>query len=321
MKRKSYRQGFMLLEVVVAIAIIAALASIAVPRYASYLEKARAAACLANRETINKKIIVHMVAGNNPPESLSDAGYPNSLCPSGGIYVLVPAGKGREVPTVACSLHGDTPVPPHPPPPYPKKIPLTGFDGFIRAGSGWDLTDNGILVKGGAGGNRSGPSNRLFIPNPLGEGSYSIIASARLYEGTAGGYGIFFDTLVNEQGQISSGYILQFDRGWNSGTLIIRKWENNTELFGGLSGNEFGNRTIIPTQRQNPNWWTSPKEVRLDVTDQGNGNKRLSVYLDGTLTFNNWEFKGNSGKNNYTGFRGWGNSNTEFTGLTIDERR
>ena len=127
MKRKINRQGFMLLEVVVVMAIIAALVSIAVPRYASYLEKARAAACLANRETINKKIIVHMVAGNNPPESLSDIGYPKSLCPSGGVYVLVPAGKGREVPTVACSLH-HWPEEVTPPPPIPGLVAAWNMD-------------------------------------------------------------------------------------------------------------------------------------------------------------------------------------------------
>jgi type II secretory pathway pseudopilin PulG len=106
----------MLLEVMIVMAVISTLASIALPLYVSHTERARSAVCLANRETINKEIMADMAAGNNPPESLSDVGYPQSLCPSGGVYVLVPAAEGREAPTVACSLHHWPKEKPPPPP-------------------------------------------------------------------------------------------------------------------------------------------------------------------------------------------------------------
>lgn len=306
--------GFMLLEVMVVIAVIAMLASIAAPLYGSHLERARTAACLANRETINRKITAYMVEGNSPPESLSDVGYPKSLCPSGGVYVLVPAGEGRSSPTVACSIH-------HWPeddvlkPLYPKVIPLTGFDGFIVVGSGWELSDNGIVVRGGSGG--VGGSNRLLIPNPLGDGSYSVTADVALSAGDSGGYGIFFDAVVDEQGRISSGYILQLDRGFGNGELIIREWSNDREGHV-RPGNRFNDQDIIPGKADDPYWWTSPKQIRLEVIDSGKGNKSLSVYLDGVRTFSNWEFSGNSGQKTFTGFRGWHGPNAEFTGLSID---
>jgi prepilin-type N-terminal cleavage/methylation domain-containing protein len=311
---KTQAKGSTLLEVLVVIAVIGMLAAIAFPSYFSYLERARSAACLANRETINKEIAASVAAGKEPPASLSDFGYPESLCPSGGVYVLIPAGEGRAAPTVACSIHHwskvDTPTSS-----YPKKISLTGFDDFIVVGSGWELTQDGIMVRGGRG--STDGSNRLFIPNPLGDGSYSIIAEASLYSGDNGGYGIFFDTVVDGQGNVSSGYILQFDRGLGTGALIIREWSNNRESNvppGGL----FNDPAVIPQKTDDPDWWTSPKEIRLDVTDSGDGTKKLRVYLDGTLTFDDWEFGGSSGQETFTGFRGWHSPYAEFTDLSID---
>jgi len=66
---RTANRGFMLLEVMIVMAVISTLASIA-----------------------------------------------QSLCPSGGVYVLVPAAEGREAPTVACSLHHWPKEKPPPPP-------------------------------------------------------------------------------------------------------------------------------------------------------------------------------------------------------------
>jgi len=62
MRQKSRTQGFMLLEMVLVIAIIAALFSIAVSGFVAYIEKAHAAACLANRHYIEQDKISY-----NPP--------------------------------------------------------------------------------------------------------------------------------------------------------------------------------------------------------------------------------------------------------------
>ena len=102
MKRKSCRQGFMLLEVVTAIAIIAALASIAVPRYVAYTERARAASCLSNRYNIEQDKRSSFLA--NDTSSLTiDNRY---KCPSGGIYAwLVSDPTKAGFPSVGCSIH------------------------------------------------------------------------------------------------------------------------------------------------------------------------------------------------------------------------
>ena len=100
MKQKSRIQGFMLLEMVVVIAIIAALFSIAVPSYVAYTETARAAACLSNRHNIQQDKIA---LNNDPPSLVIDNRY---KCPSGGVYAwLVTDPTDPNYPRVGCSLH------------------------------------------------------------------------------------------------------------------------------------------------------------------------------------------------------------------------
>jgi prepilin-type N-terminal cleavage/methylation domain-containing protein len=111
MKPQLDARGFTFLEVLVSIAIIGTLASIAIPLYASYTERARSAACLLEREKINKIIVIHY--NENPEKPLDslarivEEGYLDSSpqCPHGGEYVLVPAGENQVFPKVACSLH------------------------------------------------------------------------------------------------------------------------------------------------------------------------------------------------------------------------
>ncbi len=98
----NHSKGFTLLELMVVIAIMGVLASIAMPQYLAYRQKAYAAHCTANRyhiEMIEREYFVdHDVANLIIDESYK--------CPSGGVYVwLVPDTNDPEYPKVGCSIH------------------------------------------------------------------------------------------------------------------------------------------------------------------------------------------------------------------------
>ena len=185
------------------------------------------------------------------------------------------------------------------------------LDDFIKSGTGWQKTDAGLVVSGGAGG--GGEGNRIYMENAFSGGDYAISTTAQLASGTKGGYGIFFDAVVDETGAVSSGYILQFDRGYGGGELVIRPWNNNSE---GNAVYRFNDRNVIPDKNSNPDWWSGEKDIRMEVTDAGNGKKTLAVYVDNQLMFNDFEFDGNSGPT-HTGFRGWHQDATTFSNLDI----
>ncbi len=184
-------------------------------------------------------------------------------------------------------------------------------DDFIKVGTGWQKTDKGLVVSGGSGG--VGGSNRIYIANGFSDGNYAVSTTAQLDPGTTGGYGVFFDATVDEAGVVSSGYILQFDRGYGNGELVIRPWSDNSE---GNTVYRFNDRRVIPDKDVDPDWWSSEKDIRMEVTDTGNGQNTLAVYVDNQLMFNDFTFDGNSGQT-YTGFRGWHQDDTAFSNLDI----
>ena len=109
MKQKNQIRGFMLVEMLIVIAVLAALISIAVPSYVAYTGIARAAACLSNRYNIEQDKRASYL--NNEVQSLViDSRY---KCPSGGVYAwLVSDPTDPNYPRVVCSLHyGNTKSP------------------------------------------------------------------------------------------------------------------------------------------------------------------------------------------------------------------
>jgi hypothetical protein len=86
--------------------------------------------------------------------------------------------------------------------------------------SDWDITEDGLE-------NTTGET-RLFIP--VGQNTYSITSTASLSEGSWGGYGVFFDTIFqNDNVDRDEGYVLQFDRGYGDGAIIVRPREGGSE--------------------------------------------------------------------------------------------
>lgn len=95
-------KGFILIELMVVIAIIGALTSIAIPNYLKYRDNALAAACLANRRNIEVSELAHYTDHNAPNLIIVD----QYTCPTGGEYVwLVSDPDDPEYPKVACSIH------------------------------------------------------------------------------------------------------------------------------------------------------------------------------------------------------------------------
>jgi len=105
---KNQIRGFILVELLIVIMLLAALLSIAVPSFVAYTEKARAAFCLSNRHNIEQdKRTAYL---NNEAQSLViDNRY---KCPSGGVYAwLVSDTADPNYPSIGCSLHyGQAPV-------------------------------------------------------------------------------------------------------------------------------------------------------------------------------------------------------------------
>ncbi|MBN1103357.1 MAG: prepilin-type N-terminal cleavage/methylation domain-containing protein [Deltaproteobacteria bacterium] len=96
--------GFTLIEVVMVITILGALASMAIPHYAAYQEKARKARCAAHRYYIQMEEETYFLGHNSVNLKIDE----RWSCPSGGVYVWVVSDpKDAGYPRVICSVHGE----------------------------------------------------------------------------------------------------------------------------------------------------------------------------------------------------------------------
>jgi len=102
MKQKFWMRGYMLVELLIVIALLAALISIAVPRFVAYTEVARAAACLSNRHNIEQDKRTADL-NNDAPSLVISSRY---KCPSGGVYAWLVSDQTQPgYPSVGCSMH------------------------------------------------------------------------------------------------------------------------------------------------------------------------------------------------------------------------
>ena len=100
--RNDATAGFTLVELMVVIALIGVILSIAMPKLVVYLEQGHKAKCLSNRYHIEQDERTHYLHNNNP-SLIIDSRY---QCPSGGVYVwLVSDPSSPEYPRIGCSLH------------------------------------------------------------------------------------------------------------------------------------------------------------------------------------------------------------------------
>lgn len=172
----------------------------------------------------------------------------------------------------------------------------------------WTTTDSGIE-------NNTGES-RIFVP--ISSNTYTITSSAALSEGTSGGYGVFFDTILeNDNVNRDTGYVIQFDRGYGNGAIIVRPRTSGSEGSPVWQLRE-SQSNLIPSKYDDPEWWTSTHTIKVVVTNLDEVTRKAVFYLDGNV-LGEYEYVNAIGGNQiYTGYRGWGSSPTVFYGLSIN---
>jgi len=90
-------KGFTLLELIVVIAIIGILATIAVPVYSDWIEKAKVTKAVSEIRNLEKEIIAYQIEQGAFPEGLEDIGRADMPDPWGNPYEYynVETGKGK----------------------------------------------------------------------------------------------------------------------------------------------------------------------------------------------------------------------------------
>ncbi len=134
------------------------------------------------------------------------------------------------------------------------EIDFTNFDleDYEKIGD-WEINEGNLI----------GDFGLIFIDNPRLE--YTITVSAKIEEGTYGGFGILFDTSVID-GE-DTGYILQFDRGYGRGSVVIRPREDGDE-GNVIQSHRFDHSNSFIPDKNTPEgslWWSSEHKVELTV--------------------------------------------------------
>ncbi len=170
-------------------------------------------------------------------------------------------------------------------------------------------TDDGYLE------NTTGET-RIFIP--VSKSTYTITTTSALSAGTNGGYGVFFDiTLKDGDESKDNGYILQFDRGYGSGALIVRPRVNGRER-GAVWTLRATDTNLFDTKQNDPDWWTESHTIKIVISNVDNETRKAEFYVDGDF-LGDFEYDNEiAGQQIYTGFRGWAGSPTQFYDLSIN---
>ncbi|MDY0235428.1 MAG: prepilin-type N-terminal cleavage/methylation domain-containing protein [Gudongella sp.] len=308
---KRNKTGFTLIELIVVIAVLGILAAIAIPRFSGSTKSAKIKVDTANLSTLNKSTQLYAVKNNASTEDIfkgvtSDTDRMEVLITNALLTeVIIPL---QDKVKFKWNI-GD-------------QIWTLGPDSILYGSAGINMQEllksplqTHTWNKNGSDGIKS-TYGTIFTKNE--NEDYTITSKAILGTGTNGGYGIFFETSVDENTEIDTGYILQFDRG--RGSIIIKERGSDpvtgaqTEKNSAYSNAE----TKVLLEKDDP-WWTSTHDIQLDVSTVSGNDKKLSISIDGTKTGEDFFFTSTtSAMSNYTGFRAWGNE-SNFSSLEIQE--
>jgi general secretion pathway protein G len=102
--------GFTLIELMIVIAIIGTLASIAMPYYAGYTERAKIAAAISDIRMLEQKITTYINETGDYPDSLADIGLDEYLDPWGNPYQYLKIGDDAKAKGMQRKDHSMVPV-------------------------------------------------------------------------------------------------------------------------------------------------------------------------------------------------------------------
>lgn len=298
-KKKS---GFTLTELVITIAALAILASIAVPSVTSVMSQSGSVVCAANRALMERTCKEYMAQGNEPDLSQQGAGFLVSAgyftdtprCPSGGVFSWSKDADG--IVHVTCSKHGST----------DQSAVRTGSlsnDLIDKVLGSWMPITDGVLTN-----DASSHENRALWKNSAPGTNYTLHVKAcidRSSQITPGdsGYGVYYRATNSDGGKIS-GYCFQVDPGYQN-EFLIRRVNNGIEESNPIFQKPF---TAVKS--------FDPKNITdIQITVNGN-NHTISVngqtitdpnFTDGTYT---------AGGN--VGFRTWNDTKANFYSMSVD---
>lgn len=84
--RVQRQQGFTIVELIIVVAILGALAGLAMPAYLGYLDKARLARCIVEIRSIERVVNAYETANGLFPNTLAEAGAGDMVDPWGNAY-------------------------------------------------------------------------------------------------------------------------------------------------------------------------------------------------------------------------------------------
>ena len=157
-----------------------------------------------------------------------------------------------------------------------------------------------------------------FLFTEVQQESYVVTLVAQMSSGNSGGYGIVFETTLD--GNLNTGLIIQLDRGFGPGAIILREWVDGIEQSGGspLLVARANSTPGIPGRNNNPSWWTEEKTLRLEIIKLNETQKSLTFYIDDLMVFENEVIESSVPiEDLHVGFRAWGTVST-FKSMTIE---